>query len=198
MQYTGCRPTTPEEFDALIGALNGQFRTRNAALFTLARYTGYRISELLSIKVGQVWDGQSMRASVTVSREKMKGKRFSRTLPLHRIAAQSIYFWIKEAGKTGPEWQEFPLFSSRKGTRAMTPITAWRILQDAASRALISTERLGMHSFRKQFAMTMWESEYVQKDMAKMSRLLGHAHFSSTIRYLEFGNGILESAVLAA
>ena len=80
----------------------------------------------------------------------------------------------------------------------MTPISAWRIVQEAAIQAGISTERLGTHSFRKQFAMAMWESEYVQKDTAKMARLLGHAHFSSTIRYLQFVDGSLEAAVLTA
>ena len=198
MQDTGCRPTTPEEFNAIIGGLNGKFRTRNQALFTLARYTGYRVSELLSIQVSQVWDGKSMRSSVTVSRENMKGKRFSRTMPLHHIATEALYIWIKESGMTAPEFGKNPLFPSRKGTDSMTPISAWRILQEAAIRSGISTERLGTHSFRKQFSSAMWESPYVQKDVAKMSRLLGHAHFSSTIRYLQFIDGSLESAVLAA
>ena len=164
----------------------------------MARYTGYRISELLSICVGDVWDGQSMRSSVTVSRENMKGKRFSRTMPLHQIASEALYIWIKAAGMTAPEFGKSPLFPSRKGTASMTPISAWRILQEAALLAGISTERLGSHSFRKQFSITMWESKFVQKDMAKMSRLLGHAHFSSTIRYLQFVDGSLEAAVLAA
>jgi len=99
---------------------------------------------------------------------------------------------------TGPDWQESPLFPSRKGTAPMTGISAWRILQEAAIAARISTERLGTHSFRKQYAMALWESKWVQKDMAKMSRLLGHAHFSSTIRYLQFVDGSLEAAVLGA
>ena len=198
MQNTGCRPLTKTEFDTLIAALNGRFRTRNEALFTLARYTGYRISELLSIKIFQVWDGKSMRNSVTVSRENMKGKRFSRSLPLHKCASEALYLWIKEAGMTGPDWQKSPLFPSRKGTASMTAISAWRILQETAIEAGISTERLGTHSFRKQYSMTLWESPWVQKDMAKMSRLLGHAHFSSTIRYLQFVDGSLEAAVLAA
>jgi len=198
MQNTACRPTTSKELDAIIGVLSGRFRARNEALFKLARYTGYRVSELLSIRVSQVWDGQSMRSSVTVSRENMKGKRFSRTMPLHQIASEALYIWIKAAGMTAPEFGKSPLFPSRKGTASMTPISAWRILQEAAIGAGISTERLGTHSFRKQFATSLWTSPYVDKDMAKMSRLLGHAHFSSTIRYLQFVDGSLEAAVLAA
>ena len=198
MQNTGCRPLTSMEFDAIIAALNGRFRTRNKALFTLARYTGYRISELLAMRIGDVWDGKMMRTSVTVSRENMKGKRFSRSMPLHRSATETIYFWIKEAEMTAPDCERKPLFPSRKGAASMTAISAWRILHQAANWAGISTERLGTHSFRKQFATTMWLSPFVNRDMAKMSRLLGHAHFSSTIRYLQFVDGSLESAVLAA
>ncbi len=39
---------------------------------------------------------------------------------------------------------------------------------------------------------------FVNGDMAKMARLLGHANFSSTLRYLEFLDGSLENAVMAA
>jgi hypothetical protein len=42
----------------------------------------------------------------------------------------------------------------------------------------------------------MWDSPIVNRDMAKMARLLGHQNFSNTLRYLEFADE-LDKAVLA-
>ena len=201
MNNTGCRPLTDSEFDAILNVLNGNFRLRNAALLTLGRYTGYRISEMLSLKVEAVWDGYLMRNSVSVVRENMKYKRVGRTIPLHRRAQNAIQEWLVESRMTDPKFATWPLFFSRKSKqfpREMSPANAWIILHCAAIRARVSTKNLGLHSLRKQFALAMWESRFVQKDMAKMSRLLGHSDFSSTIRYLQFLDGSLESAVLAA
>ena len=198
MLDTGCRPLTAEEFDKITNSLKGEFRSRNKALFTLARYTGYRIAELLSLRVGDVYDGNVIRKSVSVSRENMKGKHIGRTLPLHHIAAEALHEWITVAGLTALEMAQHPIFPSRKGDSAITSTAAWMILQKTALQAGVDLDRLGTHSFRKLFATTMWSSPFVNRDMAKMSKLLGHTHFSSTIRYLQFVDGSLESAVLAA
>jgi len=201
MNDTGCRPLTDSEFLAILGALEGKYRLRNAALLTLGRYTGYRISEMLSLQVSDIWDGNSIRKSVTVGRINMKFRRAGRTVPLHHRAQSALLEWLLAVGMTDTNHSMWPVFFSRKSKsfpRKMTPTGAWMMLQDAAKRAKVSTERLGLHSLRKQFAVAMWESPYVQKDMARMSRLLGHADFSSTIRYLQFMDGSLESAVLAA
>jgi len=201
MNDTGCRPLTESEFQAIVDALVGKYRLRNAALLTLGRYTGYRISDMLSLQVSDIWNGTSIRKSVTVARVNMKFRRSGRTVPLHHRAQSALQNWLAESGMTGASHTMWPVFLSRKSKsfpRKMTPTGAWMMLQEAAKRAKVSTERLGLHSLRKQFAIAMWESPYVQKDMARMSRLLGHADFSSTIRYLQFTDGSLESAVLAA
>ena len=180
----------------ILAALHGRWATRDHAWILLGKYTGYRIAELLSIRVGDVWDGRAIHNQVTVGRERMKGRRVSRTMPIHREAAAALLTWIAHGGiGMQPGW---PLFPAQGGSHALTPGTAWLILRRAVMRAGVCPDRVSLHSLRKSFASRMWASPYVQHDMAKMARLLGHRDYSNTLRYLQFLDDSLENAVISA
>jgi site-specific recombinase XerD len=51
----GCRPLTDEEVTFMSRSFSGTFGKRNNALFVVGYHTGFRISELLSLCVGDVW-----------------------------------------------------------------------------------------------------------------------------------------------
>jgi integrase len=51
----GCRPLSEEEISQVTQAFDGPFALRNQALLLLDVRTGYRISELLSLRVGDVY-----------------------------------------------------------------------------------------------------------------------------------------------
>ena len=55
----GCPALSPKELKLALANLNGRYALRDRAIVTLGVRTGLRISELLSIKVGQVWDGKA-------------------------------------------------------------------------------------------------------------------------------------------
>ena len=54
------RPLLPEEEIKLLAALD---RRRDQVLFLFGRYTGFRITELLSIRAGDIWDRAGVLSS---------------------------------------------------------------------------------------------------------------------------------------
>jgi site-specific recombinase XerD len=50
----GCRPLTDNEVQVISRSFGGTFGKRNKALFVVGYRTGFRISELLSLRVGDV------------------------------------------------------------------------------------------------------------------------------------------------
>lgn len=198
MDYTGCRPFTDREYEKMLSTFSGKYALRDIALFEFGIRTGFRISEILSIRVGDVFRDGIMANSVTVKRSWMKGRHNSRTMPLHPLAAERISEWMSEAGFNKPEMAEQPVFCRQLTGHPMSRAQAWTILKDAARLAGLDVERVGSHSLRKTFARKMWESPRVGGDMAKMAKLLGHRNYNNTLRYLEFLDGSLESAVMAS
>jgi integrase len=73
----GCRPLTDSEIATVKGAFA---RTRDKALFILGLKTGLRISELLSLKVGDVYQYGRLADVVYVERKHMKNGLFLRAL----------------------------------------------------------------------------------------------------------------------
>jgi len=50
----GCRPLTDDEVQLMSRSFSGTFAKRNKALFVVGYRTGFRISELFSLTVGDV------------------------------------------------------------------------------------------------------------------------------------------------
>lgn len=93
---------------------------RDRALVALGLNTGFRVSELLSLNVGDVWDGERVRPQVKVARAKMKGGRgprrksvSSRAVPLNEAATSALQRYLFARLGAGPVAPEEPLFPSR-------------------------------------------------------------------------------------
>ena len=198
MQYTGCRPLTDEEHNAILNAFEGKYRLRDQALFELGVRSGFRISEMIAVRVGAIFRDGKILGSLTIKRCFIKGKHNDRSMPLHPIAARRIEAWIREAGFDHPAMSEQPLFSRQYTCKPLSRMQAWSIIKQSAIKAGLDTDRVACHSMRKTFATKMWHNSLINKDMAKMARLLGHQNFSNTLRYLEFLDHSLESAVLTS
>ena len=54
----GTRPLDNTEIQQVSGCFTGTFEARNRGLFMLGVSTGGRISELLSLEIGDVWQNQ--------------------------------------------------------------------------------------------------------------------------------------------
>ena len=172
---------------------------RNVALFTVGIETGFRITELLSLTVADVYENHAVRDTVSVSRRNMKRKREGRTIPLTRQAREAIEEYTRWMIDQGYWRGNDYLFQSAKVSNA--PISrsqAWQIIQDA-SRAAGITGRIGTHSMRKTFARRyrQWLLEQVAfhrrpiEPMREVQKALGHRSIESTEKYIEWEDNIL-------
>jgi integrase len=193
----GCRPLTDHEVEVVGKSFGGIYAKRNKALFILGLKTGYRITELLSLRIGNVWQHEKMVDRVTVQRRNMKGKMRSRTVILHPLARAAASAWLEQLQKRrGPLTPDTYLFRSHKGdNRAISRVQAWRILHDAY-KANELTGKLGTHAMRKTFANRVYE--LLKYDMLKTQHAMGHANIQSTIAYLSFREEEITAAILAA
>jgi len=186
----GCRPLTDSE----IATVKESFtRTRDKALFILGLKTGLRISELLSLKIGDVYQYGRMADSVYVERKHMKKKVEGRAIPLHQEAKDALSVWVKDLEKAGKADPSSPLFKSRKGNRSITRVQAFRVLKEVyESNGMIG--KLGTHSLRKTFANRIYER--LDRDLIKVQRALGHKAITSTVSYLSFKEEEITEVIL--
>ena len=194
---TGMRALTDQEINRMLAAMSGgKNAVRNQALFQLGIFTGFRISELLSAKVADVWDGHRIKDRFTVKKGFVKGKKEARTMPLNDVAAHGIRRWLRCSKRDNQYFLAWPLFAAQGKKKAISRQLATRMLVEAAESAGIDARRIGGHSMRKTFATKAWNSQFVAGDMAKMAKLLGHKNWSNTLRYISFLDGSLDKAVM--
>jgi integrase len=99
----GCRPLTDAEVSLVAKSFGGTFAARNRALFIVGHRTGFRISELLSLHVGDVMQHGKILDQIGVQRRHMKGgkagKTSGRTVKLHPEARAALSVWLEISGK---------------------------------------------------------------------------------------------------
>jgi len=174
----GSRPLTKEEIGSIMDQLKNP---RDRALVLVSAKTGYRISEILSIKVQDVVQYGQIRDSITVTRANMKGKTCSRTVVLHQEAKKAL----EEMGVLNMELGKL-LFPIQR-------MQASRILKEATHRARIGG-KVSFHSLRKHFAKKV--HDLFGKDIVKTQKALGHKSLSSTAHYLQFDQQEIDQAIL--
>jgi site-specific recombinase XerD len=190
----GARPLSEDEVAVVAQSFGGRYAARDRALFLLGVKSGFRISELLSLAVGDVHQHGRIVDRVTVARAHMKQKLEGRTVVLHPKAKAALAAWVLELRQHGEVTDETPLFRSRKGNRAMSTVQAWRILQEAyATNGL--TGQLGTHAMRKTFANRVYAK--LNHDLLRTQWALGHKNINSTVSYLSFCEAEIDAAILA-
>jgi integrase len=90
----GCRPLTEAEVTLLQRNFGGVYAARDKALFLLGVKSGLRISELLSLRLGDVSPHGRLVDRVTVPRRHMKNKTEGRTVLLHPEAKTALATWL--------------------------------------------------------------------------------------------------------
>ena len=178
----GSRPLTPEEVREVCKAFVGEHAARDKALFRVGVATGYRISELLSLKVGDVYRFGRVTDTVKVDKKDTKGKVASRTYILNPEVQNIVAAWLDKLREQGEVNAETFLFKSRKGgNKPISRQQADQILRDAYAVCEM-TGNLGTHSMRKTLAVRVYEGS--GRDLVKTQKALGHVNINSTINYL--------------
>lgn len=141
-------------------------KPRDTLLFSFGINTGLRISDILSLDVGDV----KGRGYIEIREKKTnKYKKF----PLNRFLKEEIDLFVEGL----PEGQ--PLFYTQKHSR-LDRAQAYRILNKAA-QAVGVKERIGTHTLRKTFGYHHYKK---YNDIVLLQKIFNHSSPSVTLRYI--------------
>lgn len=174
----GCRPLTKIEYQAVKNSFDN---LRDKCLFVLGTKTGFRISELLSLKVEDVADANGVYDFVRVKRGYMKNKQESREIVLHQEAKLAIKEYLMSCGIDSADW----LFDYSRQS-------AHNALKKAFKRSGL-TGTLATHTMRKTFAKTVFDNT---NNIYKTKQALGHKDISTTVKYLVVDQQEINDAIL--
>lgn len=178
----GCRPLTIEEQKEIRDSFHGRHATRNKLIFTLGVHTGFRISELLSIRVKDVWNGSGPRESVQVRRASMKGRKNGRIVPLNAVARRAISEYMDEYALP----VNSPLFPSQMNPKQpFNRQRAHAILSEVFTGCGLDGST-ATHSLRKTFAWAVYK--VTGGNIHAVQQMLGHANIATTVSYLGFSH----------
>ncbi|MEZ6852995.1 tyrosine-type recombinase/integrase [Halodesulfovibrio aestuarii] len=197
---SGCRPLTQEETLQCSNAFQGRYHIRDKCLFVLGVLAGFRIKEMLSLRVKDVVVNKRIRNTIQVKRRFMKGKHESRSVYLAPAARSAILEQVKAMVWANPETY---LFKAQGDTNK--PISYERarmILMDAMQRVGVA-ENVGTHTLRKTFADMMYDQfikmrqhgEHIDPFM-ELSQALGHKDPKSTTHYITFRDHYRKNAIV--
>ncbi len=188
----GSRPLSRIQVKAILKATDS---IREKALLTLGFATGYRISELLSLTVADIYTNGVIHSHVTVKASNTKTKQ-GRTVLLNsdaKKALATLVTWLKAKGLDDTA----PLFVSRKHTNGFAAITrqqAGRLLKDLF--ALVGEfGNVSTHTMRKTFAKAIYDMTGGKIELVQQA--LGHRSIASTIAYLSFNSTAIDNAITA-
>jgi len=178
----GARALTPLEIQAVCAVFDGKYEIRNRTLFLLCANLGARITEALSLNVGDVFSDGEIVDVLYFRRETVKGKNegVALTLPSGAKNALSVFLsWKAEAGESLAK--KAPLFLSRQGgrlTRQQAHNAFKKAYQKVGLRGHVTT-----HSPRKTYAQMVYDNS--NNDLVLTQRALRHTSISATLYYLD-------------
>ena len=192
----GTRPLNNDEIRRVSAAFTGTFEIRNRSLFMIGVSTGGRISELLSLRVGDVFQNNRPVTDLLYTKRIVKGGEVSRCVPVNadgRKAIDELVNWHREHYRSVASKR--PLFPSRHnaGTVALHRQTAHAILKTAFIEAGLNGH-IATHSLRKSFAQRLYDKT---GDIYLVQELLGHRNISTTQKYLGVNYADAKAAVEA-
>jgi site-specific recombinase XerD len=187
----GCPALSPKQLQLALKHLTGRHALRNRAIVVLGVRSGLRISELLALRVGQVWDGNKIVDRFYVRRGATKGKEAGASIVMHAEAEKSLSRWIK-AGKLSADPQGYLFPSESKGR--LNRRWMWKVLNRAFKVAGV-TGMAGTHCMRKTFANNVHRA--LGGDLFRTSKAMRHSSPLSTLRYLSFKQEEIDRAILS-
>ena len=149
---------------------------RDRFLFVLGINTALRISDLLKLKV------EDVRGTHLDIKETKTGK-----IKKHFINP-TLQDEIERYTENMKEHDY--LFPSRKGTKPISRIQAYRILNETAKS--LGIDEIGTHTMRKTFGYHYYQKT---KDIATLQQLLNHSAPSVTMRYIGLHQDAMDKAL---
>jgi len=198
----GCRPLDDLELEALREALSRtRFAERNLTILAIGVNSGFRISEILSLRRRDVVDDDGgVRPVLVVRKGAMKGKKENRGVKVNAPLGQALACWLEEMAAHGRTRANDRLFLGQGG-RPLTRYQFWRVLRVAKVAAGLRG-KIATHSMRKTFANRVYE-HFLKRAAAgeavdafrATSRAMGHKEVTSTDKYLSFRSSDVDAAL---
>ena len=190
----GTRPLDNDEIRRVSTCFTGTYQIRNRGLFLLGVSTGGRISELLSLRIDDVYQNKKPVTDLLYTKRIVKGGEVSRSVPVNADGRRSIdelVNWHRRHYQSVASKR--PLFPSRhkSGTVPMHRQTAHAILKTAFIEAGLNGH-IATHSLRKSFAQRLYDQT---GDIYMVQELLGHKNISTTQKYLGVNYADAKAAV---
>lgn len=190
----GTRPLDNSEITLVSACFDGTYAIRNRGLFMLGVSTGGRISELLSLQIGDVYQNQKPVSDLLYDKSIVKGGEVSRAVPVNTDGMRAIsdlIAWHREQYRSTKPSR--PLFPSRNGNgkQRMTRRAAHNVLKAAFIAAGLNGH-LATHSLRKSFAQRLYEQT---GDVFIVQEMLGHRSISTTQKYLGVNSAKVREAI---
>lgn len=146
---------------------------RDYLMFMVGISSALRISDILKLKVKDIWDGKMCKEFIYLHEEKTgKYKRF----PITENLEKAIIDYMEEYNPK----QESYLFFSRIGNKPITRQQAANILSSAADFVGIK-EPVSTHSMRKTWGYWAYKRGY---SLALIMEALNHSSIAMTKKYL--------------
>ena len=173
--------------------IHDELSPRDQVMLVLGVRTGFRVTELLSLRVKDVWQHGAVVTEIHVARNATKNKSAGAVIPLHAHARKVITDYITELILVGGGNADDFLFMSRKGNnKPIQAKSAWKILKSAADKSGLSG-KIGTHSMRKTFAKKVYRDS--GNDLTVTRKALRHSHISTTMAYLEPDKAKIDDAI---
>ncbi len=198
----GRRPLTEKEERALLRVVR-KLHPRDRALITTQWFTGFRISEVLSLTIARVYrEGGAVFPQIGIPPRHLKSQfgatRWVPVAPELKRALEAHWRWLSQQFEITPS---LPAFPSRKTgadcqRRPLSRSGAHDVVKRAFAMAgIVDDGRTGTHTLRKTFAKNVYRNS--GNDIALLNRAMQHSELNTTLKYLEVRNEDVNSAILA-
>jgi len=175
----------PKKIEAMKKVLKST-SLRDYCLFVLGINSGLRISDLLSLSISDVMNGNKIKDRISIREQKTRKRNKEgqvikegkvKDFPLGDTSRKALKEYLDSRGEVEPD---DPLFASRKGEKAITRQRVWTILNETAKTVGID-ENIGTHTLRKTFAYQAYKQG---ADISRIQDLLNHSSQKVTLRYM--------------
>ena len=174
------KPTDPirdrRHIRAIKAMLQSEKKNREFLLFTIALNSGLRVSDLLDLRVGDLWseDGTPLKE---FSKRAQKTGSFA-TTQINRSILDAMRLARSGIDQYDSESKLFPV----------TRQTVSRWVKKWCHAVGIDQGNYAAHSLRKTFAYHFWKEEgETEKALVVVSKALGHMSTGVTMEYLGIG-----------
>ncbi|MGD6802047.1 tyrosine-type recombinase/integrase [Rossellomorea vietnamensis] len=142
---------------------------RDYLFFVLGVNTGMRISDLLQLRVKEVWDRENAREFFT---DPVIGNSYY----LNHVVKTALVDYLAQTSLTREDF----LFKSKKNEFPITRQQAYRIINKAAQEAGVEG-KIGTHTLRKTFGYHAYKKGIA---LSILQKIFNHSTPSETLKYI--------------